>query len=239
MPEMYNIPQKNRRDGSSIGKVLFFGRDNCDGSKVAIELLRDLGFEITLIKSKSRGEKLPDDVGFWQGEYILCYRSFFVLPEHLLNQATIAAINFHPAPPEYPGSGCLNFALYDESEHYGVTAHIMNEKVDNGQILEARRFPIVASDSVDTLLERTHRKLLDQFCDFVINLAADGGAFVEKCKEKSSGESWHGVARTMREFEKLQTVDKDASKAELDRVVRATYTKLYPQRLYCTVISSS
>ncbi|MCP5076070.1 MAG: hypothetical protein GY947_22600 [Rhodobacteraceae bacterium] len=230
MADMQNITRKSG-DQPATAKVLFFGRDKCDGTNAAIDLLRELDFEITLIKSGSRGEKLPEEVRFWQGEYILCYRSLFILPEHLLNCARIAAINFHPAPPEYPGSGCLNFALYDESKHYGVTAHIMNEKVDNGQILEVRRFPIVAADTVDSLLQTTHGKLLDQFCGFVTNLAAGGEAFVEECRQNSNDECWRGDARTMQEFEALKVINKDISKAELDRVIRATYTKLYPPKI--------
>ena len=87
-----------------------------------------------------------------EGEYIVCFRSLFVLPKRLIDSASIAAINFHPAPPEYPGSGCINFALYDEVSGYGVTAHFMNELVDNGKIIEVRRFPVAPYDNLPTVL---------------------------------------------------------------------------------------
>ncbi|MCP5088472.1 MAG: hypothetical protein GY952_16910 [Rhodobacteraceae bacterium] len=188
-------------------------------------------FDITFVESKARGEQLPGELSQWRGDFILCYRSLFILPQPLLENTRIAAINFHPAPPEYPGSGCLNFALYDESEQYGVTAHIMNEKIDNGPILEARRFPIAKADTVDTLLAKTHKIMLEQFCDFIHGLASGGEAFVVNCRDKSRHETWNGDARTMRELEAMQVIDKDVSKTELNRVARATYTKLYPPKV--------
>ena len=30
------------------------------------------------------------------------------------------AINFHPAPPKYPGSGCYNFAIYNKDKKIGM-----------------------------------------------------------------------------------------------------------------------
>ena len=50
------------------------------------------------------------------------------------------AINFHPGPPNYRGIGCLNFALLSNEKYYGVTAHIINEKIDNGKILSFKKF---------------------------------------------------------------------------------------------------
>ena len=79
----------------------------------------------------------------------------------MLDRAKVAAINFHPGSVEYPGSGCLNWALYDNAEVYGVTAHIINEKIDNGAIIEWRRFPILKQDNVKTLLARAHSKTYD------------------------------------------------------------------------------
>ncbi len=151
-----------------------------------------------------------------------------MLPKSLLNRASIAAVNFHPAPTEYPGSGCLNFALYEEADLYGVTAHIMNEKVDNGAILECRRFPILPADTVDSLLERTHLKLLDLFFDVVTDLVLREKDALDERLKKSLSEQWHGEARKMRDFENLRLIPVDISENELAKIVRATYTEKFP-----------
>lgn len=187
-----------------------------------------LGFDVVFVESQGRGESLPDHVRDWHGDYILCFRSLFVLPGWLIDRARVAAINFHPAPVEYPGSGCLNFALYDNASHYGVTAHIMNEKVDNGAIIECRRFPIVPNDTVDSLLARTHAKLLDLFFDLVTDLALDGEEALAGKLCDAAGEKWSGEARRMRDFEKLKVIPPDVTEAELVRLIRATYTERFP-----------
>lgn len=52
------------------------------------------------------------------------------------------AINFHPAPPEYPGVGSASLALYDKRTEHGATAHLMDPLFDHGEIVRVRRFPI-------------------------------------------------------------------------------------------------
>jgi methionyl-tRNA formyltransferase len=222
----------SRGDNSALPiRVLFFGRSQCEATNKALAHLKKLGFEITFVESKGRGDRLSEDIGYWEGDYVLCFRSLFILPKYLLDKAKIAAINFHPAPPEYPGSGCLNFALYDDAKEYGVTAHLMDEKIDNGQILECRRFPILRSDSVDSLLERTHVKLLDLFFDVTTGIGAKGKEYIGAALSQSNHESWRGPARRISELEKLETIPMDISEEELARVIRATYTESFPPRI--------
>ena len=160
--------------------VIFFGRDNCEYSKQIYEYLIFLNFNVTVVWSQGLGEMLPKNIDCWSGQYIICFRSYFILPKSLLNKASVAAINFHSAPAEYPGNGCLNWALYDNAKAYGVTAHIMNEKVDNGTIIECRRFSILPQDNVTTLLAKTHLKIYDLVIDITTGLALEGKSFLDK-----------------------------------------------------------
>jgi methionyl-tRNA formyltransferase len=212
--------------------VLFFGKHNCQYSQQTYEHLKHLGFNVTAILSKNRQEKLPEDIGWWEGDYIICFRSYFVLPKSLLNRAKVAAINFHPAPAEYPGSGCLNWALYDNAKIYGTTAHIMNEKIDNGAIIECRRFPVLPQDNVRTLLARAHLKTYDLIIDITTGLALEGKIFLDKKLTESKNENWAGNARKMYEIDKLQIVNPTCSEEELKKVIRATYTPDFPPEIH-------
>lgn len=212
----------------SATRVLFFGKQNCEYTQRAINHIKLLGFDTTVVLSKLRTEKLPDSIINWVGDYIFCFRSYFLLPASVLSKAKIASINFHPAPPEYPGSGCLNWALYDQAATYGVTAHIMNEKIDNGPVVECRRFPILPQDDVNSLLERAHYKTLDLLVDVATGIALEGEAFLKAKLDCSRHEKWRGAARKMHEIDKLQIVPADCSKEYLERVIRATYTVDYP-----------
>ena len=209
-------------------RILFFGKHNCHYSQRAFEHLHRLGFEVDAVWSRSRSEPMPDDIGTWRGDYILCFRSYFILRKSLLERASIAAINFHPAPTEYPGSGCINWALYDNAEHYGVTAHIMNEEIDNGAIIECRRFPILPRDNVSTLLAKAHQEASDLLIDISTGLKLEGEIYLKKKLEESKTERWHGQARKMKEIDDLQNVSLACTKEELEKIIRATYTPDFP-----------
>lgn len=224
MSEMRNFSGKGKR-------VLFFGRAKCSSTEDLLKKLVRYGFDVTFIKSRNRGEKLPEDIYWWEGEYILCFRSLFVLPKRLIDKASIAAINFHPAPPEYPGSGCINFALYDEVSEYGVTAHVMNELVDNGEILEVRRFPVTPHDDLPTVLSRAHSELFNLCSDFISGIYSYSESFLREKIKSSENEVWKGNARLLKELDALQKIDITVSEKELKRIIRATYIEGYPPRI--------
>ncbi|MYM37621.1 hypothetical protein GTP38_25170 [Duganella sp. FT94W] len=226
----YVTPSQDINVGKST-KVLFFGRSGCSATVTALAHLHLLGFKVTFVESTGRGQLMPESIDAWEGEYIFCFRSLLILPTEILIKAKIAAINFHPGPPEYPGSGCINFALYDNASQYGVTAHLMNEKVDNGRILECIRFAILKNDTVDSLLARTHLKMLDLFYDVVTGIGLNGEDFISSLLKKSHQEAWRGDARRMVELEKLKTIPHDVSEEELIRLIRATYTPRFPPRV--------
>ena len=79
-----------------------------------LQTMKSYRYEITYKISKFISERISEKILNWKSDYILSYRSLFILPKELIENAKYAAINFHPAPPEYTGSGCINFALYEE-----------------------------------------------------------------------------------------------------------------------------
>jgi len=224
MSEMRNFSGGGKR-------VLFFGRAKCSATEDLLKKLVRYDFDVTFIKSRNRGETLPEDIYLWEGEYIVCFRSLYLLPKRLIDKASIAAINFHPAPPEYPGSGCINFALYDEVNEYGVTAHVMNELVDNGKILEVRRFPVTPHDNLATVLSRTHSELFNLCSDFISGLYSNGENFLKEKMKASETEVWRGNARLLKELDELQTINTTVSEKELKRIIRATYIEGYPPKI--------
>ncbi len=160
------------------------------------------------------GDPLPDDIRRWQGDYIISYLSRWVVPDPLLQSARIAAINFHPASPEYPGIGCNNFALYEGAREYGVTCHHMAAKVDSGAIIAVKRFPVSPQDSVATLLERTYQHQIALFLE-IAQLMADGKELPR------SRETWTRPPFTRKQFNELFIIRPDMSPDEIARRIRA------------------
>jgi methionyl-tRNA formyltransferase len=161
------------------------------------------------------GQPFPDDGGLWHGDLIVSYCSRWIIPEYLLKKASYTAINFHPAPPTYPGVGGISWALYNNADAYGVTCHHMVSQVDAGQIIEARHFPILPSDNVESLYNRTHLHLEGLAFDILSRIALN----LELPKSLSQ---WSGKRRTRNELDNLTSISSDMSSEEVTRRIRAT-----------------
>ncbi|NOY97640.1 MAG: hypothetical protein GXP40_00335 [Chloroflexi bacterium] len=161
------------------------------------------------------GAPLSDEAKAWEGDLIISYLSRWVVPKYLLERAKLAAINFHPASPDYPGIGCNNFALYDEVDEYGVTCHHMAPKVDTGGIIKVLRFPVFPADDVASVLARTYAYQLVLFYDVVSGIFKGEPLPV-------SDETWTRTPFTRQEFNELMTITPDMDDEEIARRVRAT-----------------
>jgi len=161
------------------------------------------------------GASFPDEARRWGGDLIVSYLSRWVVPPEVIDAAELAAVNFHPAPPEYPGIGCNNFALYDNAAQYGVTCHHMAAQVDTGPIIAVQRFPVHAADNVESLLLRTYDVQLVLFYDVLETILSGRDLPVAQ-------ETWQRKPITRAEFNELGKITRDMSDTEIARRVRAT-----------------
>jgi len=160
------------------------------------------------------GDPLPKQARTWQGDYIISYLSRWVVPAELLERARRAAVNFHPASPDYPGIGCNNFALYENAAEYGATCHHMAPRVDSGKIIAVRRFPIHPDDDVASLLKRTYENQIELFFQ-IVPLMAEGREL------PSAGEGWTRAPFSRKEFNELFRITPDMPEDEIARRIRA------------------
>lgn len=161
------------------------------------------------------GDPLPERIKNWTGDYIISYSSRWVIPDYLLKQANIASINFHPAPPNYPGFGCTNFALYEDAKEYGVTCHHMVKEIDAGAIIAVKKFPVFSTDNVDTLLARTYNYQLNLFYDIIGNI-------ISSLTLPTSQEQWTRKAFTRKDFNELIKLIPTMTREEITKIIRAT-----------------
>ena len=106
----------------------------------------------------------------------------------------------------------------------------MNELVDNGKILEVRRFPVKPNDNLPTVLSRTHSELLT----YVLISSAVCIRMVKLLEGKVNSirdRSLEGKARRLKELDALQKIDKNVSEKELKRIIRATYIEGDPPKV--------
>jgi methionyl-tRNA formyltransferase len=195
-------------------RVLFLRKRECAHSDKAERYLRLL-FDEVFAES---GSSLDSDLALIEYDALFAFRSHIIVRKNLLDKVRIA-LNFHPGPPERPGIGCVNFAIAEGDSTYGATCHYITEEVDAGPIVSVSRFPIHATDSVESLLGRTYDYLLCQFYN-AASAIADGQA------PESCGEQWARKATRKKDLESLREIPADCD--DPDRLIRATSFPGYP-----------
>jgi len=195
-------------------KILFIGKSDDPYSKYAGDYVC-LHFPQTLAIYGKRGEDFPQLAKDWKGDVIISYLSQWIIPQEVLDNASMYAINFHPGPPEYPGIGCTNFAVYHGVREYGVTCHHMLAKVDTGKIIAVKRFPVFDQDTVYSITQRCYSLILNLFYeifDFIIR-----GLPVPQSNEK-----WTRKPYLRKELNWLCRITPDMDIEEINRRIKAT-----------------
>jgi methionyl-tRNA formyltransferase len=196
--------------------TLFTKKDKPNVDKV-IAYLKNEYADVTIFAGKV-GDPFPACLKDYDSDLLISYISPWIIPKEILNKTKIWNINFHPGPPAYPGIGCFNFAIYNGEKEYGVTAHLMEKKVDRGKILGIRMFPIEDSTSVYDLSIKSYEQMLllyFEIMDFVSSHRA-----IPECNEK-----WLRKPYKRSELEELCRINPDMPLGEIKRRIRAT---VYP-----------
>lgn len=204
---------KNPRDF----KVLFLRKKDNEYAQRAEDFIRNR-FPNVLIFSGSRKDKLPEDVLNWQGDLMISFISSWIYPNALLKNASFAAINFHPGSPEYPGTGCTNFAVYENAKEYGITCHYMNATVDSGGIIQVKRFPVTENDSVYTITQNCYRLIEESFYE-IMNKILSGEPLPE------SLETWKRKPFTRKQLNELCHIKPEMGEEEIRKRIKATTYK--------------
>jgi methionyl-tRNA formyltransferase len=170
------------------------------------------------IFSGSRKDKLPPEVVNWKGDLMISFISSWIYPASLLQNAALAAINFHPGSPEYPGTGCTNFAVYEGAKEYGVTCHYMNASVDSGKIIAVKRFDIKKEDTVYSITQHCYKLIEEMFYEIMQGLLS-GKEFPR------SDETWKRKPFTRKQLDELCTIRPDMTEEEIRLRIKATTYK--------------
>ncbi len=163
----------------------------------------------------SVGDWLNDELRWYEPQYVISFVSPWIVPQPLLAAAQKAALNFHPGPPAYPGTGCYNFALYEGAKRYGVTVHHMRETVDTGDIVMTSYFDVSPFETVETMKLKSMNHLLFCFERIMAYIAADDPLPVSR-------ERWLRKPFTRKEMYALFEIDPDRDdETEIGRRIRA------------------
>ena len=150
--------------------------------------------------------------------YLFLVKKF--LRKNFLKRTKYLNINFHPGPPKYPGIGCYNFALLNNEKKYGVTAHEINEKIDNGKIITTRYFTLPKNCSLEMMIKLSYENLIKLFCE-VIKMIKDNNL-------NFSNEYWKRKAYTRKDLDKASEIKLTFNKVKILKILKCFYLKNKP-----------
>ncbi|MDD4979797.1 MAG: formyltransferase family protein [Candidatus Omnitrophica bacterium] len=172
-------------------------------------------FDTVAIYEGERGESIPLEALNGSQDILISYLSPWLIPEQILNKTALWSINFHPGPPEYPGIGCFNFAIYNQEKYYGITAHLMEKNVDSGKIIAVKRFSMLRNDSVYTLSIKSYECMYTLFYEIMDSI-------LTKNIIPFSNETWKRKPYTRSELEELCRIEAAMPQEEIKKRVKAT-----------------
>jgi methionyl-tRNA formyltransferase len=209
-------------------KCLFIGKTNCKYTLNCVKFLKQFKIKLKIILCSGRNTKIPRSLKNWNGDFIFSYKNYWLIPKKILDSAKIAAINFHPASPEYPGSGSYNWALYNNAKYFGITVHIMNEKFDNGKIIFFFKFKIKKNISINSLINQTNKYSVNVFKDTFKKFNRMSDVQFKKLLKKKSEFKWVGRANSISDLDKMRFIKKDITTKELYKRIDCFHSNDFP-----------
>jgi len=220
-----------------LKSILFFSRKNCEYSTKLKKKLQKLTHRLYHIESHNLKDVLNKKLLPKKIDYIICFRSYYILDLETINRARYAAINFHPSLPKHRGVGGVNYALYENDKYYGSTAHIIDHKIDNGDIIDVKKIKISKIDNLNSLLKKCHSNMFNQASSIVRQLKENDTYLKNKIK-KSKKYKW-GKYRNLKELNDFYEINKDVTNQALKKKIKSTmvndyspYINLYGNRFY-------
>lgn len=145
---------------------------------------------------------------------LIAFATDVIVPPRILDALGFGAYNFHPGPPSYPGWGPAHFAIYDGAATYGVTAHVMIDRVDAGPIVAVDMFCIPPGTTVARLEQLAFAALTRIFWNLVQALTQSEPLTTQPI-------AWSGAKSTRRRHQAMREVPASITKDDLDRRVTA------------------
>ncbi|HET8937023.1 MAG TPA: MupA/Atu3671 family FMN-dependent luciferase-like monooxygenase [Polyangiales bacterium] len=105
-------------------------------------------------------------------DYLFAITFLRVIPKAVLALPKRAAINFHDGPlPHYAGLNAPSWALINQEREYGITWHVMTERLDGGEVLKQVSFEINDDETSLSLNTRCFGLAIESFSTLIDELA--------------------------------------------------------------------
>jgi methionyl-tRNA formyltransferase len=143
-----------------------------------------------------------------------------ILRQDCIDRAARIAVNLHMAPlPEYRGCNQFSFAIIDGKKEFGATIHRIDARIDHGDILFEKRFPVPEDCWVGDLYDLTYAASLALFRETLPDIIAGRYSLtLQQDLVKTRGTSIH----YRKDILALKQIDLSWPLEKIGRYVRAT-----------------
>jgi len=113
---------------------------------------------IPFFTGNPRNGKASEFLESQTSDILLSVNYLFIIDNHMINHPKFFAVNFHGSLlPKYRGRTPHVWAIINNEKYTGVTAHLINEKVDDGDIIDQLKIEIDYNDTGGSILEKFFR----------------------------------------------------------------------------------
>ena len=202
-------------------KVLLITRKELYVEKL-IKLLKKKS-KLSIIWTEERKSKKKISMKYLKKKYdfVFLYRTFYILNKKELDLLNTNVINFHPSTPKYRGSGGPNFAILKKEKTFGVTSHLVSEKIDNGKIIDLKTFNI-SKLSLTQLFNKIYREQFKQATSLISKLLNNKDYLIVSIN-KNKNINWSKKIITLRELKKIYLIKKNITKKKITYKSKSYY----------------
>ncbi len=116
---------------------------------------------------------LPDQIAKGSVDWLLSIANLKIIPDGVLALPCKGAVNFHDGPlPHYAGLNTPAWALWNGEAQHGITWHLIEGGVDEGDILEQRLIDIADEDTALSLNSKCYAAGMESFPALMAQLAS-------------------------------------------------------------------
>ncbi len=114
-----------------------------------------------------------DLVGGEDFDWLFSIANLTLIPDRVLALPARGAINFHDGPlPRHAGLNAPVWALLEQETEFGVTWHMLEGGIDEGDIVEQRRFDVATDETAYSLNAKCYAAAMDSFGAVIAQLEA-------------------------------------------------------------------
>ncbi|MCU0941254.1 MAG: hypothetical protein MUE35_01730, partial [Hydrogenophaga sp.] len=127
------------------------------------------------LRVEAPGNDLAQRLAGLEFDWLFSIANLSVIPQAVLAQAKRGAINFHDGPlPRHAGLNAPVWAILEQEKRHGVTWHLIEGGIDEGDIVQQKLFDMAPNETALTLNTRCYEAAMESFADLLADLRGPG-----------------------------------------------------------------